>query len=71
LPCKLILVIDERDRQVAAFTEVDRTLKKDLRKKWQQQIDAWLEDKSRPNPYVMEASKDSQLFDVHENAGRY
>ncbi|KAJ6501536.1 hypothetical protein C8R47DRAFT_1211112 [Mycena vitilis] len=57
LPRKLIVAIDERDRQVAAFTEVDRTLKKQIRKKWQKQIDEWKADKSKPNPYEMEDSK--------------
>ncbi|KAJ6455636.1 hypothetical protein C8R47DRAFT_1228133 [Mycena vitilis] len=53
LPRKLILAIDERDRQVAAFTEVDRTLKKEIRKKWQKEIDAWKADNTKPNPYEM------------------
>ncbi|KAJ6481585.1 hypothetical protein C8R47DRAFT_933115, partial [Mycena vitilis] len=57
LPRKLILAMDERDRQVAAFTEVDRTLKKELRKKWQAKIDAWKKDKAKPNPYEMEDGK--------------
>ncbi|KAJ7790270.1 hypothetical protein B0H13DRAFT_2245702 [Mycena leptocephala] len=51
LPRKLILAIDERDWQVAAFKEVDRTLKKEVRKEWQKQIDEWNRDKSKPNPY--------------------
>ncbi|KAJ6518333.1 hypothetical protein C8R47DRAFT_1205389 [Mycena vitilis] len=49
--------IDERDRQVAAFTEVDRTLKKEIRKKWQKQIDVWKADKTKPNPYEMSDGK--------------
>ncbi|KAJ6488304.1 hypothetical protein C8R47DRAFT_1177489 [Mycena vitilis] len=61
LPRKLILAIDERDRQVAAFTEVDRTLKKELRKKWQAKIDAWKKDKAKPNPYEMEDGKGETL----------
>ncbi|KAJ7197993.1 hypothetical protein GGX14DRAFT_374552 [Mycena pura] len=50
---KLILAIDERDRQVAAFREVDSMLKKDVRKTWQKKIDDWNADKSKPNPYEM------------------
>ncbi|KAJ7715173.1 hypothetical protein DFH07DRAFT_872702 [Mycena maculata] len=42
LPRKLILAMDERNRQVAAFKEVDGTLKKELRRKWQKQIDEWI-----------------------------
>ncbi|KAJ7040106.1 hypothetical protein C8F04DRAFT_948846 [Mycena alexandri] len=52
---KLIVAIAERDKQVAAFTEVDCTLSSKLRNKWQERIDEWLADKSQPNPYCLEA----------------
>ncbi|KAJ7733221.1 hypothetical protein DFH07DRAFT_780665 [Mycena maculata] len=58
LPCKLILAIDERDRQVAAFKDVDSTLKKSLRKKWQKKIDDWIKDPSKPNPYELEGGQE-------------
>jgi DNA-binding cell septation regulator SpoVG len=48
---KLIVAIAERDRQVAEFEEISRTLAKDLRKKWEGQIDAWVADKTQPTPY--------------------
>ncbi|KAF8122736.1 hypothetical protein K438DRAFT_1603507 [Mycena galopus ATCC 62051] len=48
---KLVVAIAERDKQVAAFVQVDSTLHKRLRKKWQDRIDAWLADRSQPNPY--------------------
>ncbi|KAJ7046286.1 hypothetical protein C8F04DRAFT_1173230 [Mycena alexandri] len=57
LPKKLILAIDERDRQVEAFKEVDRTLKKELRAEWQKRIDEWVADPTKPNPYVLEGDK--------------
>ncbi|KAJ7761124.1 hypothetical protein B0H16DRAFT_1312626, partial [Mycena metata] len=53
LPRKLILAIEKRDRQVAAFTQVDATLKKDLRKTWQKQVDDWVADHTKPNPYTL------------------
>ncbi|KAJ7884955.1 hypothetical protein B0H13DRAFT_2235322 [Mycena leptocephala] len=53
LPCKLILAIGERDRQVAAFKEVDTTIKKEVKQKWQKMIDDWRADKSKPNPYAL------------------
>ncbi|KAJ7186909.1 hypothetical protein C8R46DRAFT_1206901 [Mycena filopes] len=53
LPRKLILAIEERDRHVAAFTQVDQTLRSDLRAVWQQQLDDWLEDNTKPNPYCL------------------
>ncbi|KAK6992479.1 hypothetical protein R3P38DRAFT_3226100, partial [Favolaschia claudopus] len=48
------IAIDERDRQVAAFDEVDRTLDQSLRKEWQGMVDAWTEDKTKPNPYQLD-----------------
>ncbi|KAJ7020488.1 hypothetical protein C8F04DRAFT_1214081 [Mycena alexandri] len=55
LPKKLILAINERDRQVAAFKEVDKTLKRETRKTWQKQIDEWVTDRTKPNPYLLKA----------------
>ncbi|KAJ6478376.1 hypothetical protein C8R45DRAFT_934146 [Mycena sanguinolenta] len=55
---KLILAIDERDRQVAAFTQVDSTSKKPLKKWWQQQIDEWRADRAKPNPYKVADSNE-------------
>ncbi|KAK7033760.1 CxC2 domain-containing protein [Favolaschia claudopus] len=54
LPRKLIIAIDERDRQVASFEEVDRTLKPELRQEWQEMIDAWNADRSNRNPYELD-----------------
>ncbi|KAJ7694247.1 hypothetical protein B0H17DRAFT_1159285 [Mycena rosella] len=58
LPRKLILAIKERDRQVAAFTQVDTTLSMKLRETWQKKIDEWLEDRTKPNPYEAEVGKE-------------
>ncbi|KAJ7084884.1 hypothetical protein B0H15DRAFT_951369 [Mycena belliarum] len=58
LPRKLIIAIDERDRQVAEFQEVDSTLRSSLREAWQRKIDDWAEDRSKPNPYEVEGGKD-------------
>ncbi|KAJ7023339.1 hypothetical protein C8F04DRAFT_1193591 [Mycena alexandri] len=56
---KLVVAIEERDRQVEAFAEVDKTLKPDLKKDWQQQINAWLADRTLPSPYEAEGGKKS------------
>ncbi|KAK6984039.1 CxC2 domain-containing protein [Favolaschia claudopus] len=58
---KLIIAIDERDRQVAGFEEVDRTLKPELRREWQRMIDAWVGDKSQKNPYELDESQNGGL----------
>ncbi|KAJ7697294.1 hypothetical protein B0H16DRAFT_1750084 [Mycena metata] len=51
LPHKLIIAIDERDRQVAAFKDVDSMLRSEVRKQWQKRIDDWWADRTLPNPY--------------------
>ncbi|KAJ7430144.1 hypothetical protein B0H11DRAFT_2166577 [Mycena galericulata] len=53
---KLIIAIAERARQVSAYTEVTRTVEKDLRHTWQKQINDWLADPTNPNPYVLDKS---------------
>ncbi|KAJ7236985.1 hypothetical protein C8J57DRAFT_1529783 [Mycena rebaudengoi] len=50
---KLIVSIAERDRQIDAFEHVDKSLSSKLRKEWQGKIDAWLADKTQPNPYCL------------------
>ncbi|KAJ7023334.1 hypothetical protein C8F04DRAFT_1271538 [Mycena alexandri] len=55
---KLIVAIDERDRQVEAFKEVDRTLRSEVKKEWQAKIDAWRADRSQPNPYLIAGGRD-------------
>ncbi|KAJ6476565.1 hypothetical protein DFH09DRAFT_952317 [Mycena vulgaris] len=57
---KLIVAIAERDRQVAAFKDVDRSLASSLKKKWQAQIDAWLADKLQPNLYCLAGAGPSE-----------
>ncbi|KAK7023733.1 CxC2 domain-containing protein [Favolaschia claudopus] len=52
LPHKLVVAIDERDRQIAGFKQVDSSLDDDLRSEWQGMVDAWLSDRDMPNPYV-------------------
>ncbi|KAJ6479203.1 hypothetical protein C8R47DRAFT_983594 [Mycena vitilis] len=54
---KLIVAIAERDRQVADFEEVSRTVHKETRRKWQKRVTDWLADRSKPNPYFREGGK--------------
>ncbi|KAJ7138908.1 hypothetical protein C8R46DRAFT_1234147 [Mycena filopes] len=51
---KLVVALAERDRQITAFKEVNRTLSTDVRALWTKQIEEWLADSSKPNPYVLE-----------------
>ncbi|KAJ7174316.1 hypothetical protein C8R46DRAFT_1214526 [Mycena filopes] len=57
LPCKLIIATDERDRQVAAFKEVDQTLRSSVKRDWQAKIDAWKADHTQPNPYLLSGGR--------------
>jgi hypothetical protein len=62
LPCKLVLVLDERDTHVAAFTLVDSTLESELRTQWQTMIDEWIVDPTKPNPYMLEDESKGESF---------
>ncbi|KAJ7429660.1 hypothetical protein B0H11DRAFT_2265147 [Mycena galericulata] len=53
---KLIIAMAERARQVAAFTEVNATVEKEVRDAWKKQISEWQADPSKPNPYVLNRS---------------
>ncbi|KAK7000631.1 hypothetical protein R3P38DRAFT_2797322 [Favolaschia claudopus] len=50
---KLVVAIAERDRQVAAFKDVSRTVEKAVKDEWRSMIAGWLADDSKPNPYVV------------------
>ncbi|KAK7012748.1 CxC2 domain-containing protein [Favolaschia claudopus] len=52
---RLVIAIAERDRQVSAFKEVSRTVEKGVKDEWRKMISNWLEDPSKPNPYVVSA----------------
>ncbi|KAJ7080875.1 hypothetical protein C8R43DRAFT_965666 [Mycena crocata] len=54
LPRKLVLAIDERDHQIAAFGDVDKQQPDETREKWQKKVDDWVRDPNKPNPYKME-----------------
>ncbi|KAJ7050768.1 hypothetical protein C8F01DRAFT_1343613 [Mycena amicta] len=55
---KLVIAVAERDRQVAEFIEVDSSLNESLRRDWMRQVNEWLADRSKPNPYVLAQGKD-------------
>ncbi|KAK7007313.1 CxC2 domain-containing protein [Favolaschia claudopus] len=48
---KLVVAIAERDKQVEAFSGINKALEPTLRRKWSAMVDAWLADKTQPNPY--------------------
>ncbi|KAK6971927.1 CxC2 domain-containing protein [Favolaschia claudopus] len=49
---RLVIAIAERDKQVAAFKDVSRTIEGEVKKQWRGMVADWLEDNSKPNPYT-------------------
>ncbi|KAF7327632.1 CxC2 domain-containing protein [Mycena kentingensis (nom. inval.)] len=79
---KYLISLAARDIQVAEFEQVDASLEPWMRREWQQMIDAWNADNSRPNPYVLKGKqaglteseilaelKKAELEDVREGRG--
>jgi hypothetical protein len=64
---KLIVAIAERDKQVHAFAEVNKTVDSSVKKMWKDLIDAWLEDESKPNPYTLNRKGTLQLSGLGGN----
>ncbi|KAJ7836106.1 hypothetical protein B0H14DRAFT_3705441 [Mycena olivaceomarginata] len=50
---KLVVAIAERDKQVKAFKQVNKTISKEVRDEWRGMIDGWLADPSKINPYTL------------------
>ncbi|KAJ6452140.1 hypothetical protein C8R47DRAFT_1204389 [Mycena vitilis] len=50
---KLAVARAERERQVRAFKEVTATVEQEVIDDWNTQIEAWLKDSSKPNPYIV------------------
>jgi hypothetical protein len=50
---RLVVAIAEQEHQIEAFKQCSGTVKRDVQKLWQADIDAWLADKQKPNPYAL------------------
>jgi hypothetical protein len=50
---KLVVAIAERDKQVNAFKQVNKTISKEVRDEWRGMVDGWLADPSKTNPYTL------------------
>ncbi|KAJ6449815.1 hypothetical protein C8R47DRAFT_999092 [Mycena vitilis] len=61
---RLIVALAERERQVDAFKEINKTIHADKRAEWQVEIDAFLQDHSKPNPYVLLAQDGPSEADI-------
>ncbi|KAJ7693956.1 hypothetical protein B0H17DRAFT_1132323 [Mycena rosella] len=51
---KLVVAITERDRQIQVFAVVNSTVSKSVKKVWKTAINDWLEDETKPNPFMLE-----------------
>jgi hypothetical protein len=53
---KLVVAIAERDKQIAAFKEVNKTVAREVRSTWEGMIEAWVKDDTGTvmNPFVLE-----------------
>ncbi|KAJ7076953.1 hypothetical protein C8R43DRAFT_966146 [Mycena crocata] len=50
---KLIIALVERARQVDAFTEINKSITREVRDAWDADIKAFLADRMQPNPYAL------------------
>ncbi|KAJ7601706.1 hypothetical protein DFH06DRAFT_1352163 [Mycena polygramma] len=50
---KLVIALAERNNQVAAFKEINKTIEPTLREDWQLKIDNWVKRGLGTNPYVL------------------
>ncbi|KAJ7805542.1 hypothetical protein B0H13DRAFT_2387660 [Mycena leptocephala] len=52
---KLMVAIAERERQIGAWKQVNKSIPTATRKIWQGHVDAFHKDRSEPNPYLLSA----------------
>lgn len=50
---KLLIAIDERDKQVKAFTDIRDTVDRGAAKTYIAEVEAWERDDRLPNPYLV------------------
>jgi hypothetical protein len=64
------VAIAERDKQIAAFKEVNKTVSREVRALWEGMIEAWVKDDTGTvaNPFVLARKGMSQRL---PRAGRY
>jgi hypothetical protein len=50
-----MVAIAERERQIGAWKQVNKSIPTATRKIWQGHVDAFHKDRSEPNPYLLSA----------------
>ncbi|KAJ7712309.1 hypothetical protein B0H16DRAFT_1342655 [Mycena metata] len=61
---KLLVAIAERSKQVAACKEVNKSIEPEVRAAWQARVDAFLADRTLPNPYLISAKDGPSEADI-------
>ncbi|KAJ7030565.1 hypothetical protein C8F04DRAFT_1263687 [Mycena alexandri] len=61
---KLLVAIAEREKQVAAWKEVNKSIPTEVRAAWQERVDAFLADRTAPNPYLISAKDGLSEADI-------
>ncbi|KAF7288787.1 CxC2 domain-containing protein [Mycena indigotica] len=56
---KLIVAVSERRRQGGEFAKLDGSVAKKRREQWAAMMDAWYEDDSKPNPFIVVGGKEA------------
>ncbi|KAJ7088008.1 hypothetical protein B0H15DRAFT_949821 [Mycena belliarum] len=51
---KLVVAIAERDKQIRAFQEVNKTLEPEIQRAWKAMVDEWVIDGTKSNPYTLD-----------------
>jgi hypothetical protein len=51
---KLLIAIDERQHQIDCFKEINAGLTTETRIDWESRVRAWDDDKSKPNPFLLD-----------------
>lgn len=59
----LVITIAEHDIQINSYKFVSSSLEHDLKVEWQKRIDEFLEDRTRPSPYLLN-EKDKLISDT-------
>ncbi|KAJ7836173.1 hypothetical protein B0H13DRAFT_1652321 [Mycena leptocephala] len=50
---KLMVAVPERARQIAAWKQVNKSIDSEVRVAWQERVDAYHRDETKPNPYLL------------------
>ena len=48
-----MIAIEQRDRQITNFEEMDKPLDDDVRAQWKQRVDMWWAGQRQDNPFLL------------------